>query len=157
MHIRSCSENSVFGVKGSTPLIKFMKYPDGCLKDYMHLILLGATKFFCRQWFEARFESRNRVIFGIRKYIPSIQLIINNIKFPSNVHRKNLILNEYSKWKASEYRLFLLYVCPVVIIKFMSTEVAYNFLAFALGKHIFIFNFFTNLEKFNFKPSNDYI
>ena len=123
----------------------------------MHLILLGATKFFCRQWFETRFESRNIVDFRIRKYIPSIQQIVNNIKFPSNVHRKNLILNEYSKCKASEYRLFLLYVCPVVIIKFMSTEVAYNFLAFALGKHIFIFNFFTYLEKFNFKLSNAYI
>jgi hypothetical protein len=29
--------------------------------------------------------------------------------------------------EASEYRLFLLYACPVVVIKFMSSEVAYNF------------------------------
>jgi hypothetical protein len=94
MHIRSC--NSVFGVKGSTSPIKFMKYPDGCLIDYMHLILLGATKFFCRQWFEARFESRNRVNFGIRKYIPSIQLIINNIEFPSTVE---LFYNEQTGGK----------------------------------------------------------
>jgi hypothetical protein len=37
--------NSVYGVKGTTPLLKIFEYPASCMIDYMHFILLG-------QWFQ---------------------------------------------------------------------------------------------------------
>jgi hypothetical protein len=120
--------NSVYGVKGTTPLLKIFEYPAICMIDYMHFILLGATKFLRRQWFQ---PSQSKGV--LRKFKKPIQKIINEIKFPSSVHRKCLLLNDHSKWKASECRLFLLYVAPVVLIKFMSQKIPYNFLSFALG------------------------
>jgi len=103
----------------------------------MHLILEGAMKFLLTQWFVKSHKTikKGNVLYKInsRKNINQIQMIIRGLKFPSSVKRKDFFIEAVNRWKASEYKFFLLYIAPIVLTHFMQTEIAVNFLSFALG------------------------
>lgn len=68
--------------------------------DYMHTILLGVTHQLWTYWRSHHLD-------------PTAHRIINNrllnIKPPSEIHRSPRALNKNNKWKATEWRSWLLY------------------------------------------------
>lgn len=99
--------------KGDSPLLAL---PVGLVSqfplDYMHLICLGVTKKLLTHWFHGKLTTRlpakkcdeiSESLVNIRKYIPT------------EFNRKPRSLKEFKRWKATEFRLFLLYTGPVVL------------------------------------------
>lgn len=88
--------------------------------DYMHSVCIGVHKKFLTEWVSASFDkcrftavqnkSISNYIVGISSYIPNT--------FP----RKHRPLTELPRWKATELRLDLLYICPVAYKPFLSNQ-----------------------------------
>lgn len=102
----------------------------GCITsvplDYMHLLLLGVTKKLIRLWTSGppSVKVDSKVIEKITKKL----LIVRN-STPSEFARKPRSINEYTKWKATEFRTFLLYTGPVVLKNIFLDDDRYeNFL-----------------------------
>lgn len=80
--------------------------------DYMHLLCLGVTKKLLKSWIneagksviavEAN-EQMNQQLYALKEWIP--------IEFA----RKPRSLHEVDRWKATEFRLFLFYLGPIVL------------------------------------------
>jgi len=52
-----------------------------------------------------------------------------NLNIASDFTRKSRTINEIHRWKATEFRLFLLYTGPIVLKKIISDECYTNFMA----------------------------
>lgn len=97
--------------------------------DYMHLVLLGAMKKLIKLWLkgpiciEARLSGEQIKTLtldmtSLRKYICS-----EFVRVPSS-------FEDIDKWKATEYRIFLLYLAPVLLHKYLPSIYMKHFLAF---------------------------
>lgn len=91
--------------------------------DYMHLVCLGVMK--------RRLGSR--VIDGISQHLLNL-----NSHIPSEFARKPRSLKEIDRWKATEFRQFLLYTGPVVLAEILHPNMYNNFLILSVGIHILI-------------------
>nr|CAI5858150.1 unnamed protein product [Callosobruchus analis] len=85
--------------------------------DYMHLVLLGVTKRILTLWLKG---GKN-----IRFSNPQIEkfekLHLDCVKYlPNDFARKPRSLLDIERWKATEFRLFLLYTGPVVLKSVIS-------------------------------------
>lgn len=92
--------------------------------DYMHLICLGVMKKLIHLWIKGYQISRLRAvdidalsndIITLHKYIP--------IEFARHTRG----VNEVDRWKATEYRLFLLYLGPIVLEKYLNKDYLQHF------------------------------
>jgi len=101
--------------------------------DYMHLCLLGITKKFLLIWCEGK---RPHKMSLKQKQIVSTRLESYRPYISRNFSRKCRGLNELKHWKATEFRLFLLYVGPVALRKVLSKEKYENFLLFHTAIYI---------------------
>lgn len=94
--------------------------------DYMHLILLGITKrvlgFLIKGNHEVRLSKEN--IDDINK---KLKLVYKSI--PHEFSRKPRLITEYDKWKATEFRSFLLYYGPWLMKPFLKSEYFLHFLS----------------------------
>lgn len=94
--------------------------------DYMHVVLLGITRHQLIAVWEAYIsnfiEDINNYLLKIRDYIPD--------EFP----RKCRVLRD--DWKATEYRLFLLYIGPVVLKDILNTDQYVHFLKLCISIRI---------------------
>lgn len=93
--------------------------------DYMHLVCLGVTKRFLRFWikkgkFVVRLSSRQ---------INEISSRLNKCRryIPSEFARKPRSLKHVDRWKATEFRQFLLYTGPVVCNGIVLNDVMDHF------------------------------
>lgn len=77
--------------------------------DYMHLICLGVMKKLLLQWIDRRMLSPNA------KKIISQRLRIAKEWCPQEIHRKPEIIEHIARWKATQFRTFLLYIGAVVM------------------------------------------
>lgn len=98
--------------------------------DYMHLVLLGVMKKLLSMWVKGNAQVRlkkthliqlDEVYIGIKKFLP--------LEFS----RKPRTVLELDRWKATEFRLFLLYVGPVILKKFLSGEAYNHFLSLSVA------------------------
>ncbi|XP_035710411.1 uncharacterized protein LOC118436418 isoform X1 [Folsomia candida] len=103
--------------------------------EFMHLICLGATRKLLKLWTT-----------GKPKYLKLSGKVMNDITcalikqqkyVPSDFNRRPRELNELARWKATEYRLFILYVGPVVLEKQIPNKYYEHFLALHLAVLIF--------------------
>lgn len=85
--------------------------------DYMHLICLGVMKRMIQLWIKGHHIYRLRAIaidslstdiLTLHKYIP--------IEFARHTRG----INEIDRWKATEFRLFLLYLGPIILDKYLD-------------------------------------
>ena len=81
--------------------------------DYMHLSLLGANHKLLHLWFKG--PLRTRFFTPIHKQLISNYLIQLRKYIPTEFQRKPRGLLLFQKWKATEDRLFLLYIGVVVL------------------------------------------
>ena len=80
--------------------------------DYMHLVCLGVTKLMIRLWMCGPLATRfsSSVALGISKKLSDVRRYI-----PKEFARKPRSIYEFRSWKATEYRLFLLFVGMVAL------------------------------------------
>uniref|UniRef100_A0ABD2WU91 RNA-directed DNA polymerase n=1 Tax=Trichogramma kaykai TaxID=54128 RepID=A0ABD2WU91_9HYME len=115
--------------KSVTPLndIPFLGLVSGVPIDYMHLVCLGIVKklliFWCFQpnQFKLSLDDRTKI---------SNELITFRMYLPKELARAPRTLSSCKKWKATEYRQFLLYTGPIVLSeKILGKDKYLNFLA----------------------------
>ena len=95
--------------------------------DYMHLVLLGVMKKLLLLWTkgvkECRISRDNYKILNQRLYL--------NQNIPSEISRKpRKNLNELMRWKATEFRTFLLYFAPFILHNIIPEDYIRHFSAF---------------------------
>ena len=84
--------------------------------DSMHLLYLGIMKKLLHIWVEDRSTSKKAKL-SARLIDELSQELINLNEFvPSSFARRPRSLIDLDRWKATEYRSFLLYIGPIVIL-----------------------------------------
>lgn len=88
--------------------------------DYMHLVHLGVMKRLLQYWKKSMndfsCEEFSRVIQGL------------GASLPREFHRKTRSLKELDRWKATEYRNFLMYVAPMCLKDILTSDRYRHFL-----------------------------
>jgi len=100
--------------------------------DYMHLICLGVTKKLINLWLKGPLKNR---LNSAKCKLLSNNLITLKHCIPIDFQRKPRGIDEVSRWKATEFRTFLLYLGPVVLVNIVNKKCYLNFLCF----HVSIF------------------
>ncbi|XP_028045643.1 uncharacterized protein LOC114254206 [Monomorium pharaonis] len=101
------------GVKGFSPLmsLNFFNFINGFVVDYMHNILLGVTKLHTElilQYTYKKFWHISESV-GISHVLSTIDERLLIIRPPSSITRTPRSIKDISKWKASEWRAWLLF------------------------------------------------
>lgn len=103
--------------------------------DYMHLVCLGLMKHLLLLWMRGPLKCRlgSRIIANISEGLLSLK---DNI--PSEFSRKPRSLHEIDRWKAIEFRQFLLYTGPVVLLQSIHENLYRNFMVLSIAMHILL-------------------
>jgi len=109
--------------------------------DYMHLVCLGVMKKILFAWIHGRYSRLSKLS---ERSISIMCTRLNNLKeyCPSNFARRPRSLDMFSKYKATEFRQFLLYTGPVVMFGLLYNDAS---------RHRFLVNLY-----FNLLTSNDF-
>jgi len=104
--------------------------------DYMHLVMLGVMRKLLNLWL-----SKGPVSVRLpAKQASKISELLLSLKpcIPIEFARKPRSLIEISRWKATEFRQFLLYTGPVVLKKFLSEDCYSNFMTLNIAMIILL-------------------
>ncbi|CAI6366430.1 unnamed protein product [Macrosiphum euphorbiae] len=104
--------------------------------DYMHLVLLGVMRKLLHLWMHTgplRVRLNGKKINDISRSLLSLKIYI-----PSEFSRKPRIVQDVSRWKATELRQFLLYTGPVVLKNVLSEECYDNFMSLNIAMIILL-------------------
>ncbi|XP_011868416.1 PREDICTED: uncharacterized protein LOC105562288 [Vollenhovia emeryi] len=93
--------------------------------DPMHLIYLGVMRKLLHIWTGGKLKTR---MSATNISIMSKQLEKAARLWPHEFNRKPRSLHELNMWKATEYRQFLLYLGPVVLVPWLPTKMYKHFL-----------------------------
>ncbi|PIK42768.1 hypothetical protein BSL78_20370 [Apostichopus japonicus] len=121
---------------GPTPLLRLGIGMVSCFpQDYMHLVCLGVTRKLIMLWMKGPLKTRlgPRVIDGMSTSLISLRSFI-----PCEFARKPRSMREYLRWKATEFRQFLLYTGPVILHSSLRSTLYKNFLLLFVGIFILI-------------------
>jgi len=107
--------------------------------DYMHLVCLGVMKKMLLLWLGV-FKKSSVLVRLPSKDVNKISnhLLSMNPFIPSDFSRKSRALNEVSRWKATEFRLFLLYTGPIVLKNVLRYDCYFNFLCLHISFRILL-------------------
>jgi len=106
--------------------------------DYMHLICLGVVKRMLTRW-KGSDGSERIVKLGTGQILNiSEQLIKMRQCIPSDFVRRPRSLLEVERWKATEFRTFLLYTGPVVLKSVLSPPLYKHFLTLSVSLSILL-------------------
>ncbi|KAL6445161.1 hypothetical protein ACFW04_002206 [Cataglyphis niger] len=102
--------------------------------EYMHLIYLGIMKKLLMMWIfgKPHMKLKSEKINKINR-----QLLLIVEYTPNEFARKPHSLDEIKRWKATEFRFFLLYVGPVVLKENIENDKYINFLCLHIAVTIF--------------------
>ncbi|KYN02771.1 hypothetical protein ALC62_06406 [Cyphomyrmex costatus] len=95
--------------------------------DYMHLVCLGVTKKLIHLWIKGHHIPRLRAM-DINAL--SRDIIMLHKCIPIEFARHTRGINEVDRWKATEFRLFLLYLGPIVLEKYLHKDYLKHFYVF---------------------------
>lgn len=110
--------------------------------DYMHLVCLGVVKqFLVKTWVHGKRPHKIHV-----NRVNSISNNLLNLKMylPIEFARKPRTLKEGKRWKATEFRQFLLYTSPVVLKNILAIDKYYHFLTLTVAIRILLDNSLLN-------------
>lgn len=93
--------------------------------DYMHLVCLGVVKKMLQLFVKGQFKPVKFSANMIKKISASLKRISKWI--PAEFARKTRSLDEIDRWKATELRLFLLYIGPVILQNYLSDKYMIHF------------------------------
>lgn len=115
--------------------------------DYMHNLLLGGMKrLLCHKrygWIYGKppHKLRARDINTISEYLLNLKRYV-----PVEFSRKSRSILECKRYKATEFRFFLLYAGPIVLKKVLSPKVYNNFITLSLASIIMISQDYSRFE-----------
>lgn len=101
--------------------------------DYMHLVCLGVMKRLLSLWLKGPKNIRLRIN---QQEIVSKMLSDTRSFIPCEFARLPRSLEHHGKWKATEFRLFLLYLGPVFLKNVLSNDYYTHFLTFSIAIRI---------------------
>ncbi|XP_043473225.1 uncharacterized protein LOC122505576 [Leptopilina heterotoma] len=93
--------------------------------DFMHLCFLGVMKKLLFFWLEGNLNFRLRS--RLRNALSDRMELLKN-EVPCEFQRKPRSTKKYKKWKATEFRFFLLYCGPIILKKILSKRLYKHFL-----------------------------
>ena len=129
-------------------LCTLAKYNIPCVSsfvlDIMHLVYLGVTKRILIFFNKGQKSCR---ISEVQKAIISEKLRELSGKLPSEFARQPRGINEFKRWKATEFKNFLLYTGMVVLKNVVSQEIYIHFLSLSVATSIMINNDFLSDHK----------
>ena len=97
--------------------------------DYMHLCCLGVMKKLLCHWKNRETET----LLITHDDVAEISRRLTQLKIPSEFSRHPRSLNDLARWKATEYRQFLLYTGPVVLKDVLPPQLYAHFMLFHLA------------------------
>lgn len=103
--------------------------------DYMHLVCLGVMKRMFLLWIKGPLNIRlgSRVILQMSSYLLRLKHHI-----PCEFSRKPRSVAELDRWKATEFRQFLLYTGPIVLARTIPRNIYKNFMLLSVAIRILI-------------------
>ncbi|KAK3916672.1 Halomucin [Frankliniella fusca] len=111
---------SILGVKGPTLLARIVPDIIKCTAiDIMHGVALGVTKSLLNLWFSSKFSTMPWSVYHL---LDVADEKLKKFKSPSFTQRAPRSLKEIKFWKASEYKLFLMYY-SIPVMKNILPEV----------------------------------
>jgi hypothetical protein len=119
--------------KGTTPLSKLpIGLVSGFVLDYMHMVCLGIVRRVLHFWL------RGPVSSSIRLQSRLVQVLSDKLMdlvhaVPREFARRPRSVSEIDRWKAVEFRQFLLYTGMVVLPGIVSEEVFNHFMLLSVG------------------------
>ncbi|XP_030580612.1 uncharacterized protein LOC115776952 isoform X1 [Archocentrus centrarchus] len=103
--------------------------------DYMHLVCLGVVRRMLHIWLRGPLNFRLPASIVERM---SAKLLEMRSFIPVEFARKPRSLRELDRWKATEFRQFLLYTGPVMLGTFLDQNMYYNFMLLFSGVAILV-------------------
>lgn len=88
--------------------------------DSLHLIDLGITKRFLNGWKSGSMNNSNAK--WSSQQIDAVSKYLQSCKLPREFQRPVRSLEHLSRWKGTEFRTFLLYLSPIVTMKFFDCK-----------------------------------
>ena len=125
--------------RGTSPLQALYRHNVGLVTkfplDYMHLVCLGVVRRLCMCWLKCPLATR---LSGYLMNMLSENLISLVSFIPKEFNRKPRSLVEVNHWKATEWRQFLLYTGPFVLMHILSEPLYKNFLLLSVAIRILL-------------------
>lgn len=122
--------------KGSSPISELLWFDpvNFVVIDYMHQICLGIVKNMIKLWLNRKDKIyKNKKFYMINSFnIDAIDSSLKQIRktCPKEFSRKCREISDVVYWKATEFRMFLLYTGPIILREYL-TDKAYKHFAFA--------------------------
>lgn len=106
-------ETSCFGVLAASQflLLKRFNIVDGFVMDYMHTALLGVVRAFTNMWLDSKYHSCD---FYLGRVTTDINELFLKVKVPYECNRVSRDLNAIPKWKANEWKTWLMLSVPIL-------------------------------------------
>lgn len=136
---------------GTTILLKIPNFNiiDNVPIDYMHCLLLGGMKsFFCNKlygWIYGKPPYKLRAC-DVNKISERLLRLRSHI--PCEFSRKTRSITECKRYKASEFRLLLLYTGPIILKDIISSKMYNNFIVLSLASSILISQYYSCYENY---------
>ncbi|CAF1571165.1 unnamed protein product [Rotaria magnacalcarata] len=97
----STKSDKIFGIISRSPLSTVLSMPDQIPFDYFHLCYEIHMPALMKHWMKILSKESKQCIDGY----------LSNISYPHSFNRYPRTITNFSQWKASEMRVFTLYVC----------------------------------------------
>ena len=116
--------------------------------DYMHSVYLGVVRKLILIWYRGSLN----VHLGMKEKLKLNDMLACSAYSPKEFQRKPCVIHEVDRWKATEFRSFLLYTGLVVLKEVLSEKMYDNFLCLhvalriMLSKHL-ILNYLNYAEE----------
>ena len=101
------SEERPYGVIGRSPLSKIISLPEQSVFDYFHICLKIHLPMLIGQW----------IALLPKPVIDEIDNFLSILQYPHTFTRRPKSITNYSHWKASEMRTFLLYIAFPLLLR----------------------------------------
>lgn len=102
------------GVKGVSELMLLPNFDmvRGFVPDYLHCVCYGVMRMLFTLWFDS---SNHNERFYIGTRIPEIDARLQQLRPPSEIQRVSNSITDRGRWKASEFRSFLLFYSMIIL------------------------------------------
>ncbi|MCH9716718.1 MAG: hypothetical protein K0U52_06490, partial [Gammaproteobacteria bacterium] len=127
--------SSLQGVKGPCIINEHLNIPHSFPLDYMHCVLERVTKLLLSSWFNSK---NHQKAYYLGRYVNQITKIILKVKLPHDFRRSTRSIDSIKQWKASEFRVYLLYLAVPVMKEFLPAKYVYHLSLLVLSIHILL-------------------